>query len=339
MDEKASARDVVVGLMDGYLSTQLLYLAARLGLADLLAAGPRSSAELAALTGTDASTLHRVLRGLVIDGVLDEDEEGRFVLTDAGRYLESSRADSMRGAILARGELYYRAAGSLLETLERGGTAFRHAHGVDFFDAIAANGASGAAFQASMTSRSQREAAAVVAAYDFSSFGHVIDVGGGRGVLLSSILRANPHLRGTLLDRPDVVAGVGSDLEAAGLSGRFGLAAGDFFAHVPDTGDLYLLSRVLHDWDDGAAVSILTCCRKAMSKGCPLVLVEAVLPDRARERPGVIRMDLHMLVLLGGRERTIVEFERLFAASGFRLRRTIGLAGQDGIHLLEAEAS
>ena len=339
MDENASARDLVLRLMDGYLSTQLLYLAARLGIADLLAAVPSSSAELARLTGTDGSALHRVLRGLVIDGLLDEDEAGQFVLTDAGRCLQSSRADSMVGAALARGELYYKAAGSLLETLRHGGAAFRHAHGVDFFDAIAANMASGAAFQSSMTSRSQREAAAVVAAYDFSPFGHVIDVGGGRGVLLASILRANPHLRGTLFDRPDVVAGAGSDLETAGLSARFDLAAGDFFQHVPDMGDLYLLSRVVHDWDDGAAVSILTCCRKAMSKGCPLVLVEAVLPDRARERPGVIRMDLHMLVLLGGRERTLVEFERLFAASGFTFRRAIAFEGQEGVNLLEAEAS
>jgi hypothetical protein len=339
MDEKASARDLVSRLMDGYLSTQLIYLAARLGVADLLAAGPRSGAEIARITGTNESTLHRVLRGLVAEGVLDEDETGQFVLTEAGRYLQSNRADSMRGAALARGELYYRAAGSLLETLEHGGAAFRHAHGVDFFDAIAANGALGAAFQSSMTSRSQREAAAVVIAYDFKPFKHIIDIGGGRGVLLASILSANPHLRGTLFDRPDVVAGAGSDLDAAGLTARFDLAAGDFFAHVPDTGDLYLLTRVLHDWDDDAAVSILTCCRKAMPKGCPLVLVEAVLPDRARERPGVIRMDLHMLVLLGGRERTIAEFERLLAASGFRLRRAIALAGQDGINLLEAEAS
>src|SRR5262245_22116737 len=138
MDGTGTSRELVARLMDGYLSTQLLYVAARLGVADLLAEQARSSAELAALTGTNAPALHRVLRGLVVEGVLDEDA-GLFVLTDAGRCLESGPADSMRGAVIARGELYYRAAGALLESLEHGGSAFRHAHGVDFFDVVFAN--------------------------------------------------------------------------------------------------------------------------------------------------------------------------------------------------------
>jgi hypothetical protein len=197
--------------MDGYLSTQLLNVAAHLRLADLLRDGPRSSAELAALTGTTATPLHRVLRGLVIDGVLDEDPDGRFRVTEAGRLLDSDRPDSMRGAVMARGQLYYQAAAALIETVRHGGAAFHHAHGVEFFDALAARPDRGGAFHASMAARSRQEAAATVYAYDFSAFQHIVDVGGGRGLLLSAILKAHPHARGTLFDRPEALAELPGD--------------------------------------------------------------------------------------------------------------------------------
>src|SRR5262245_42131337 len=184
--------------MDGYLSTQLLYVAAQLRLADLLRDGPRSSAELADSTATKADILHRVLLGLVIDGALKEEADGRFRVTDAGRLLESDRPDSMRGAVMARGELYYQAAGGLMETVRHGGSAFHHAHGVDFFEALAARPDGGSAFHASMTVRSQQETAEVLHVYDFSPFKHVVDVGGGRGLLLSAILKTHRHVQGTL---------------------------------------------------------------------------------------------------------------------------------------------
>jgi hypothetical protein len=222
-------RDLVARLMDGYLSTQLLYVAAQLRLADLLSDGPRSSTELAGSTVTRRSALHRVLRGLVVDGVLDEEADGRFRLTDAGRLLESERPDSMWGAVMARGELYYQAAGALIETVRDGGSAFHHAHGVGFFEALAARPDRGAAFHASMTARSQQEAAEIVNAYDFSSFKRVVDVGGGRGLLLSAILNAHPHVQGTLFDRPEALTDVRLALDAAGVVSRCTLAPGDFF--------------------------------------------------------------------------------------------------------------
>jgi hypothetical protein len=337
MPEDAN-RDLVGRLMDGYLSTQLLYVAAQLRLADLLRNGPRSSAELAASTGAAPSALHRVLRGLVVDGVLDEETDGRFGMTEAGRLLDSDRPDSMWGAVTARGELYYQAAGALIETVRHGGTAFHHAHGIDFFDALAARPDRGAAFHDSMTARSQQEAAEIVRSYDFSSIKHIVDVGGGRGVLLSVILKTHPHVHGTLLDRREAVLNVPIAVDAAGVASRCALAPGDFFSSVPAGGDLYVLSRVLHDWDDDAAVRILTTCRQAMSDSAVLLIAEAVLPERARDLPAAIRMDLHMLTLLTGKERTLAEFEQVLRQSGFRLKRVVPIEGRTGITLLEAEA-
>jgi SAM-dependent methyltransferase len=324
-------RQVVEHLMDGYLSTQLLHVAAQLNLADALAAGPRSSTELAAETGTHPPALHRVLRGLVVDGVLGEDEAGRFILTDAGRYLQSSRADSMHGAVIARGQMYYAAAGALLDTVRRGGAAFRHANGVDFFTALTAHPERVAAFQASMTVRSQQEAAALVETDAFDGADHIVDVGGGHGILLMTLLAAHPHRRGTLFDRPDVIAGARVVLAApaaAAVAVRCAVVAGDFFGELPAGGDLYLLSRVIHDWDDDAAVRILKSCRKAMTDDGRLILAEAVLPRRARDLPAAIRMDLHMLTLVDGKERTEEEFEQL--------QQVTPTAGSTGISAIAA---
>jgi hypothetical protein len=332
-----SNRDLVTRLMDGYLSTQLLYVAAQLRLADLLRDGPRSSADLAASTGTVPSALHRVLRGLVVDGVLDEEADGRFRVTEAGRLLESDRPDSMRGAVMARGELYYQAAAALIEAVRHGGTAYHHAHGIDFFDALAARPDRATAFHDSMTVRSRQEAAEIVHSYDFSSFEHVVDVGGGRGLLLSAILKTHPNVRGTLFDRREALVDVPMAVEAAGVVSRCALAPGDFFSSVPAGGDLYVLSRVLHDWDDDAAIRILTSCRQAMPDNAVLVIAEAVLPERARDLPAAIRMDLHMLTLLTGKERTLAEFEHVLRQSGFHLNRVVPVEGRTGITLLESK--
>lgn len=330
-------RDLIARLADGYLSTQLLFVAVQLRLADVLRDGPRSSAELAASTGTTPAALHRVLRGLVIDGVLDEDADGRFRVTDAGQLLESDRPDSMRGAVMARGELYYQAAAALIDTVRQGRPAFDLSHGVGFFEALAARADRGASFHASMIVRSQHEAAEVVSAYDFSPFTHVVDVGGGRGLLLSRILNAHQQIRGTLFDRPEALADAPRALESAGLTSRCAVAPGDFFSAVPAGGDLYILSRVLHDWNDDAAIRILESVRQAMPETSTLLLSEAVLPQRARDNPAAIRMDLHMLTLLTGKERTLEEFEHILRQSAFDLTRAVPVAGRTGITLLEAQ--
>jgi hypothetical protein len=315
--------DALSRLADGYLATQLLYVAVELRLPEALAEGPRHVDELAVEVGADRCVLRRVLRGLAADGVLDERPDGRFALTAVGELLDAGHPSSMRGAVRARGGLYYTALAGLLAATREGGTPFELAHGRPFFSHLAAHPDQGAAFQASMAARSRREASAVVAAYDFSRFATLVDVGGGPGLLLAAVLGANPGLAGTLFDRPEVVAGAA--LPHVG---------GDFFARVPPGADAYLLSRVIHDWDDAEAVAILRTCRSAMADTATLLLVEALLPERAVDDTAAVRMDLHMLALLHGRERTRREYAGLLAAAGLRLTRVVATGA--GVHVIEA---
>lgn len=329
------AAEQLARLIDGYLVTQLLYVAAVLGIPEALADGPRDADELAAAVGAEGEPLRRVLRGLASEEILAEDDTGRFSLTALGAGLRRDDPRSLRGAAIARGSLYFGAAAELLATVRDGGVAFERAHGHDLFTHLAENPGHGAAFRSSMADRSRREAAAVVASYDFGRFRRVVDVGGGTGHLLATILAASPGLVGVLFDRPDVVAEAAS-LGSGRLDGRATVVGGDFFAAVPTGGDLYLLSRVIHDWDDEAATAILTNCRRAAGERGTVLLVEAVLPTRAREQPDAIRMDLHMLLLLRGRERTRPEFERVLDRAGLRLTRVLPTSPPAGVSLIEA---
>lgn len=321
-----SAADRLARLADGYLVTQLLHVAVALGVPDALAAGPRSARDLARELGAVPDALHRVLRGLAAEEVLDELPDGRFGLTPVGELLRPGVPGSLPGAVSARGGLYYRSAVALLDAVRNGGTPFEVVEGRPFFDALAADPARLAAFRASMADRSAREASAVVAAYDVSGLTSVVDVGGGPGVLLRAVRERAPSADVLLVDRPEVVAG--SDLPAVG---------GDFFEQVPAGADAYLLSRVLHDWDDEAARRVLRVCRAAMRPDSVLLVVEAVLPERAADDPAAVRMDLHMLLLLHGRERTAAEYAGLCEAAGLRLTQDVPTDA--GVHVLEVRPS
>jgi ubiquinone/menaquinone biosynthesis C-methylase UbiE len=209
-------------------------------------------------------------------------------------------------------------------------------HGDRFFDHLRRHPEREAAFQASMTARSEQEAGDVVAAYDFGRIGRLVDVGGGHGILLGAILRSAPDLHAVLVDQPAVVAQAGRRLAAEGVAGRCRLVGGDFFADVPAGADAYLLSRVLHDWTDDDARRVLATCRAAMGPGSRLLVIEAILPERAADQPAVIRMDLYMLVLLGARERTQAHFRRLLADAGFEVRRVVPTRSPAGLSVIEA---
>ncbi|MGY1821893.1 methyltransferase [Geodermatophilus sp. SYSU D00079] len=321
MPGSAAAR--LARLADGYLVTQLLHVCIALGVPEALAAGPRTADDLAAELGAAPAALHRVLRGLAAEEVLDELPAGRFALTATGELLRAGVPESLRGAVTARAELYYRAAAGLLDAVRSGATPFDVVHGRPFFDHLAAAPERLAAFRASMADRSAREAGAVVDAYDPTRFTSVVDVGGGSGTLLRAVLDRVPSAEVVLFDQPDVVAG--SELPAVG---------GDFFTGVPAGADAYLLSRVLHDWDDADAVRVLRSCRAAMRSDSVLLVVEAVLPDRAVDDPAAVRMDLHMLVLLHGRERTAAEYAALLEEAGLRLVADVPTPA--GVHVLEA---
>ena len=323
-------------LLDGFLTTQLLYVAAKLGVADVLADGPRTGAEVAEAVGADPELLTRVLRGLALEDVLEERDGRRFALTEVGACLRSDVAGSLRGPAVVRGELYYQAAAGTLAAVRHGGTAFEQVYGDRFFDYLARHPEQEATFQASMSGRAEQEAGDVVAAYDFGGLGRLVDVGGGYGILLGAVLRAAPELQAVLVDQPGVVEQARRRLEAEGVAGRCELVAGDFFASVPAGADAYLLSRVLHDWVDDDARRLLATCRSAMGQGSRLLIVEALLPERARDQPAEIRMDLHMLVLLGAHERTEAQYRRLLGETGFRVARVVPTASPAGLSVLEA---
>jgi hypothetical protein len=267
----------------------------------------------------------RVLRGLSLEGIVSE-RRGCFALTELGALLPA-----FAGPLRARGELYYRAASDLLGAVRSGGTSFERVYGASFFEHLDAHPSHQAAFEASMAGRAEQEAEAVVAAYDFGAFSSLVDVGGGRGVLLAAILRSTA-LEAVLVDREGAI-------EAARtfLGERASCVVGDFFEAVPAGADAYLLSRVLHDWDDEDALRILRVCREAMSAEARLIVVDAILPERAVDQPFAIRMDLHMLLLLGARERTEAEFRDLLARAGFELVRAIPTGSPAGLGVIEAK--
>jgi hypothetical protein len=324
-------------LMDGYLVTQMLAVAARLGVADVLADGPRTSAEIADAVGADARGLHRVLRNLAVEEVLVELDDGRFALAPMGERLREGVPGSLRGSIIARGELYYSAAGNLLGGVRGEGTPYELAYGEPFFEHLGHHPELEAVFQGSMAGRSTQEAADVVDAYDFSGIGRLVDVGGGGGILLAAILGAAPNLTGVLFDRPGVIPAVEERMRAEGVADRCELVAGDFFQSVPEGADCYLLSRVIHDWDDDDSVRILSRVRDAMPAGSRLLLVESLLPERVADQPLAVRMDVNMFMLFTeAHERTEAEYRRLLERAGLQLDRVHPTRSPAGLSVLEA---
>ena len=318
-------------LVDGFVTTQLIYVAAKLGIAPLLAEGAKTTDELADTLGVDAALLHRVLRGLALEDVVDERDDGRFELTTLGHELIALEATA-----IVRGEVYYPAAGRLFEAVTNGGVPFDRYHGHRFFEYFAHNPEQEALFQTSMAGRSQQEAADVVAAHDFGQYRTLVDVGGGRGVLLAAILKSAPALRGILFDLDASIPAALAYLREVGVDDRVECVGGDFFDEGPPGADAYLMSRVLHDWDDDDATRILTTCRNAMRPDSRLLVVDAVLPERARDRPDAVHMDILMLMFLGARERTELEFGRLLEQCGFRLDRVVLTRSLAGLGVLEA---
>ena len=312
-------------MMTGYWASQALYVAAKLGIADHLAAGPVSCADLATATGTDAPSLRRVLRALASVGVFTEAAPGSFALTPLADLLRTDAPGSMRALAITYNEEQYRAWGALLHSVQTGGVAFEHLYGMPVFAYFAQHPEVDRVFNEAMIGWTNQVAGAVAGTFDFSPFGTIVDVGGGYGTLLAAILRGNPRARGILFDQPHVVASAEGLLAAAGVADRCARVGGDFFAAVPAGGDAYLLAQILHDWDDERCVTILAQCRRAIPDHGKLLVVELVLPTS--EEPFFGKwLDLHMLVMAGGRERTAAEYDALFQAAGFRLTRVVPTA-------------
>jgi hypothetical protein len=311
----------------GYRASQLVLLAVRLQIAEHLAAGPRFADDLAALTGTLRDPLTRVLRGMAGLGLLEEAVDGRSQLTELAQPLRRDHPQSVASNVLFTASQENTRAWSELEhTLRTGESGFEHAFGMPRFEHLREHPEWATIFQSQMTFQMRQVARAVVAAYDFSGAHTIVDVGGGHGHLLATILEVHASLRGVLFDVPEVVAAAREPLRQACVLDRCRLEGGDFFEAIPGDADLYVLSWILHDWPDDQAKRILDTCGSCMRPGTRLLLVERVLPERAESSPltrDALLGDVHMLAVLSGRERTQREFASLLNDGGFSLQRAI----------------
>ena len=313
-------------LLRGSLVTQLVHVAATLGVADLLHTGPKSSHELAIAVNVDPEALSRVLRALASLGIFMETDAGVFALTALAEPLRSDVPGSLRGSAVLYGERWWwQACGELLHSVRTGQPAFDHVHGKALFGYLDASSDAAAVFNEHQTNMTRQDAAAVVAAYDFSPFTTVVDVGGGHGALTAAILQACPRPTVILFDQPAVVAGAQRRLRADGVTDRCRYVAGDFFDAVPAGGDAYILKDIVHDWDDGRTMAILRNCHAAMARlpaAVRLLIVEKVIPPGNEPFPGKLT-DITMLLMTGGRERTANQYRALLGEAGFAVTRIV----------------
>jgi len=317
---------VLIQMGTAHWVSRMLFVAAKLALADHLATGPKSAEELAGPTGTHARSLHRLMRALANLGVFAEDGKGRFSLTPLSEALRTGAPGAARPTILTLASNWVsQGFDHLLYSVQTGKPGFDKALGMPIFDWLAKNPEAASLFSETMVGFHGAEPDAVAAAYDFSGLSTIVDVGGATGNLISAVLARNSAARGILFDLPHVVRDAGALLQTRGVAGRVTIEAGSFFERVPSGGDAYLLSHIIHDWSEEQCLTILGHCRRAMKPGGRLLLIEMVLPPGNAPHPGKM-LDIMMLVGPGGQERTELEYGDLLGKAGFRLHRVVPTA-------------
>jgi hypothetical protein len=331
---EAVAAQLVIQVGSGHLVASALQVVVRLAIPDLLAKGPRNAADLAKETSTQTDALYRVLRALASIGLFEEDGQGRFALTLAGQMLRADVPGSMRPmALWITSPFHFRAYAELMHSVRTGQPAAEKAVGVPVFEYFQRDPELSEIFNNAMTAFSGPAVAAALKAYDFGRIGTLVDVAGGHGAVLGSIVKSHPGMRGILFDLEHVVAGAGPLLAAIGVADRVKVEHGDFFKAVPK-GDAYVMKHIIHDWDDERAALILRNIAAAMGDARGrVILLESVIPTGNAPHLGKI-MDLEMLALPGGRERTEAEFRALFARAGFELTRVV--ATESPLSVVEA---
>jgi hypothetical protein len=314
--------------------SQAITVAAELGIADALAAGPMTIDELAAAVGADSDALRRLLRALIGRGVFHCRDDGRYQLNSLARTLCSDAEVSMSAPARFYGSREQRDRWTMLaDSIRNGRSVVPTLHGMGSFDYFAKDPQHADLFNRTMASISELTDASVVAGYDFSSYSTIVDVGGGHGPLLAAIISATPGLQGVLYDLPDVVSDAPKILCNNGLADRIRIETGSFFDGVPAGGDAYVLKNIMHDWPDEQAVQILRNVHAAAGRQATVLLVELVIPDHDRDFPGKWA-DLEMLLNLAARERTAAEYRNLLGQAGFEMTRLVPTASP--LSLVEA---
>ncbi len=317
-----SPQQHLMQMISGYWISQCIYVAAKLGIADHLSERPLSIDELATRTGMHRLSLYRVLRALASIGIFVEEPQATFGLTPPASLLKTDVPGSQRAMALMMGEEHYRAWGELLYSLKTGKPAFDKIFGKPVFEFLSENPEQAAIFDKAMVGVHGRETAAILDAYDFTPFSSVADIGGGNGSNLIELLQRHPRLQGTLFDLPGVIGRAGKNIEKAGLSERIHCVDGDFFASIPAGADAYFMRHIIHDWEDEKALRILENIRRVITEHGRLLVVESVIPPGNDPFFGKL-LDVTMLVIPGGQERTEEEYRTLFGKAGFRLARIV----------------
>lgn len=332
---KAAPRTAMMRMIHGFMLSQAIYVAAKLGLADLLQDGTRTSEELACSTSMHAPSLYRVLRTLAAVGVFEETEPNVFGLTPMGETLRTDAEGSLRPlAVCMGGQCNWQAWGDILHSMKTGESAFEHVFGTSFFQHLDRHPDNARMFLDAMNCCASLYNEAIAAGYDFSRFGKVVDVGGGQGRLVTEILKANPSTRGVLFDTPNQTPGAQRLFEQEEIADRCETITGDFLESVPEGGDAYLLKHIIHDWDDQRAIEILKNCRRSMSVDARLLLIEEIITAEPEFAPAKV-IDIQQLLMPGGRERTREEYKELLEAAGFEL--TTIIQTQSSLSIIESK--
>ena len=326
----------ILQIITNFWTSRAVHVFAKLGIPDLLVSGPKTVEELAAETKMHAPSLYRLLRALATTGFVTATADGRFAQSPVSEFLVTDAPGSLRWFTISElGQEHYPAWGNLMHSVKTGEIAFDNFFGADIWKYFQQNPEDAAVFNNSMSGVTAATNEEILAVYDFSSFGTIVDIGGGHGGLITSILKANPKLKGILLDAPQVIEGARPKIEAAGLAERCETVAGDFFKSVPAGGDVYVMKWIIHDWNDERAITILKNVRNEIPRNGRVIILDCVVPEN--NEPDFSKFfDLNMLVMTGGKERTEKEFAQLLGAAGFKLRRVIPTKVPTSI--VEAEA-
>jgi SAM-dependent methyltransferase len=314
----------LIRLINNGSMSQAVCVAAELGIADLLALGPKSADALARATGSHAPSLHRLMHALASLELCIECDDGCFALTQMGLLLRTDAPNSLRSWTILCGKYVWPVPGDLLRSVQTGEANRERAGGADRFGPLETDKKAAAVFNGAMAELSRLVASEVLHSYHFQGMRRIVDVGGGYGALLAAVLQAHPQLSGVLLDLPHAIEGAKAHMAGAGTADRCEFVAGSFFDPIPGGGDAYLLKAVLHDWNDEEAVAILRNCRRAVAPEGKLLVIERIMPERFEACPlhhAIARVDLTMLVEFGGRERTEAEFHSLLESAGFALAK------------------
>jgi hypothetical protein len=321
----------IFNMLTGYWVSQAIHVAAKLKLADRVQAGPRTPADLARETGTQPHALYRLLRALASVDCFAEDEQGRFGLTPLAECL-LDRPGSQYAVAMMMGEEHYQSWTDLLYSVRTGKPAFDRIFGKPIFDYLQEHPEQAKIFDAAMTGIHGPETQAMLDSYDFGGVGTLVDIGGGNASVITTVLKSYSKLKGILYDLPGVIERARGAIATAGLSGRCSAIGGSFFDAVPAGGDAYMMRHIIHDWDDDKSLTILRHVRKVIPPSGKLLVIEMVIgPGNAADFGKYL--DLNMLVLPGGQERTAEEYRALYARAGFRLERIVATPSM--VHVIE----